>query len=61
MAGRSFFPSTPVSSTIKTDRHDLTEILLKMVLNTIKQTTKLQPIQALYVDKTFWPFQEILF
>jgi hypothetical protein len=30
------FPlSTPVSSTNKTDRHDITEILLKVVLNTI--------------------------
>ena len=27
-----------VSSTNKTDRHDVTEILLKMVLNTINQT-----------------------
>ena len=31
-AGRSF---SPVSSTIKTDRHDITEILLKVALNTI--------------------------
>ena len=28
----------PVSSTKKTDRHDITEILLKVVLSTIKQT-----------------------
>jgi hypothetical protein len=28
----------PVSSTNKTDRHDITEILLKVSLNTIKQT-----------------------
>jgi hypothetical protein len=27
---------SPVSSTIKTDRHDITEILLKVALNTIK-------------------------
>ena len=32
-----FQPGTPVSSTNKTDRHDITEILLKVVLNTIKQ------------------------
>jgi cobalamin-dependent methionine synthase I len=33
-----WFSSGPlVSSTIKTDRHDITEILLKVVLNTIKQ------------------------
>jgi hypothetical protein len=29
-------PSTPVSSTNKTDRQDITEILLKVALNTIK-------------------------
>jgi hypothetical protein len=29
---------SPVSSTNKTDRHDITEILLKVALNTIKQT-----------------------
>ena len=32
-----FSPGTPVSSTNKTDRHDMTEILLKVVLNTINQ------------------------
>jgi hypothetical protein len=30
-----FCPGTPVSSTNKTDRHDMTEILLKMALSTI--------------------------
>ena len=30
-----FSPSTPVSSTNETDRHDITEILLKAALNTI--------------------------
>ena len=35
--GRWFFPGTPVSSTNKTDRHDITEILLKVALNTINQ------------------------
>ena len=34
-AGRLFSTGTPVSSTNKTDRHDITEILLKVVLNTI--------------------------
>jgi hypothetical protein len=33
-----FSPGTPVSSTNKTDCHDITEILLKVALNTIKQT-----------------------
>jgi hypothetical protein len=36
-AGRWFSPGTPVSSTNKTDRHDTTEILLKVDLNTINQ------------------------
>jgi hypothetical protein len=33
--GRWFSPGTPVSSTKRTDRHDITEILLKVALNTI--------------------------
>jgi hypothetical protein len=33
--GRRF---SPVSSTNKTDRHDITEIVLKVALNTINQT-----------------------
>ena len=31
-----FSPSPPISPTNKTDRHDITEILLKVALNTIK-------------------------
>jgi hypothetical protein len=38
VTGRWFSPGTPVSSTNKTDRHNLTEILLKVALNTINQT-----------------------
>jgi hypothetical protein len=30
-------PGTPVSPTNKTDRHDITEIVLKVALNTINQ------------------------
>jgi hypothetical protein len=33
-----FSPGTPVSSTNKTDRHDITEILLKVALSTINET-----------------------
>ena len=36
--GRWFSPDTPVSSTDKTDHHDITEILLKVALNTITLT-----------------------
>jgi hypothetical protein len=35
VAGRWFSQGTPVSSTNTTDRHDIAEILLKVVLNTI--------------------------
>jgi transposase len=38
--GRWFSPSPPVSSTNKTDRHDIAEILLKVALNTIKRPNK---------------------
>jgi hypothetical protein len=38
--GRWFSPGTPASSTIKTGRHDITEILLKVAVGTIKQTNK---------------------
>ena len=36
--GLWFSLGAPVPSTNKTDRHDITEILLKVVLNTINQT-----------------------
>jgi hypothetical protein len=38
-AGRGFSPGTPVSSTNKTARHDITEILLKVALSTKKKPT----------------------
>jgi hypothetical protein len=41
VTGQWFSPGPPVSSTNKTDRHDITEILLKVALNTIKQTKHL--------------------
>jgi hypothetical protein len=40
LADRWFSPGILVSSTNKTDRHELTEILLKVALNTIEQTNK---------------------
>jgi hypothetical protein len=36
--GQWFSPGTPVSSTNKTDHHNITEILLKVALNTITLT-----------------------
>ena len=41
--GRWFFPGTLVSSTNKTDRHNIAEILLKVALSTINQSN--QPYQ----------------
>jgi hypothetical protein len=35
--GRWFYPGTPASSTTKTGRHDIAEILLKVALNTKNQ------------------------
>jgi hypothetical protein len=46
-----FSPGTLVSSTNKTDRHDITEILLIVVLNTINQTKPTYPTLKL-VPKT---------
>ena len=39
-AGRWFSPDTPVSSPNKTDRHDITEILVNVALNTMTLTHK---------------------
>jgi hypothetical protein len=36
--GRWFSPGTPASSTTETGRHDIAEILLKVVLSTINQS-----------------------
>ena len=47
---RWFCPGPPVSSTNKTYRHDITEILLKVALNTIKQTNKQTSMQCLLED-----------
>jgi hypothetical protein len=37
VADRWFSPCPPVSSTNKTDRYNITEIFLKVALNTMKQ------------------------
>ena len=43
-----FSPGTPVSSTNKTDRHDIREILVKLALNTINQTIKCLIVLSLF-------------
>jgi len=47
--GRWFSPCPLVCSTNKTDRHDITEILLKVALNTIKQTKRTNKIKYKYL------------
>jgi hypothetical protein len=44
----------PVSSTNKTDGHDITEILLKVALNTMKQTNINFIFQEHYQYKKVW-------
>jgi hypothetical protein len=41
--GQWFSPGTPASSTTKTGRHKIAEILLKVALNTINQIKSNQP------------------
>jgi hypothetical protein len=50
MAGWLFSPGTPVSSTNKTGLHDITEILLKVALNTINKTN----LSFQIVDSLTW-------
>jgi hypothetical protein len=47
--GLWFSPETPISSTNKTERHDVTEILFNMALNTIKQTNKHSNIVSYFI------------
>jgi hypothetical protein len=47
LSGRWFSLGPPVSFINKTDCHDIIETLLKVVLNTIKQTNKLYIAQSL--------------
>ena len=44
--GRWFSPETPVASTYKTDRQDITEILLHVTLNTINESTNLNQFNS---------------
>ena len=41
-----FSPGSPVSSTNKTDSHDITEILFKVTLNTINHTIKSNTLET---------------
>jgi hypothetical protein len=56
--GQWFSPSIPVSSSTTTGRHDITEILLKVALNTINQI-KLN--QITYFSSTQYDFLSLSF
>jgi hypothetical protein len=49
-----FSPGPPVSSTNKTDRHDITEILLKVALSTIKSTNQPILLHKNRIENFFW-------
>jgi hypothetical protein len=50
---------TPISSTNKTDRHDITEILLKVTLSTINSNLLSQPMSETKIE--FYYFCKMLF
>ena len=52
MTGLWFSPGTPVSSTNKTDLHDITEILLKVA----KKTTDLPQVTDKLVSESYCTF-----
>ena len=47
--GQWFYPGTPVSSINKTDRHDITELLLKEALSIINQTKPILYLRILII------------
>jgi hypothetical protein len=48
--GRWFSPGTPASSTAKTGRHDIAEILLKVAV----KAPKINQNQSIVVNSSFW-------
>jgi hypothetical protein len=56
--GRWFSLGTPASSTTKTGRHDIVEILLKVALNTISQIN--QVISRVSVVHSTWSLREYI-
>jgi hypothetical protein len=54
-ASQWFSQGISISSTNKTDYHDITEILLKVVLNTI--TLKLTPLTRFWFQRIYFYFQ----
>ena len=58
--GLWFSPDTLVSSTNKTNRHDITEILLKVVLNTITLTQSRKSVSLSFTSTHFCYIKEML-
>jgi hypothetical protein len=56
--GRWFSSGPPISSTNETDSHDITEILLKVALNTIKQAKNKQTNKIYSALWLIWFYQE---
>jgi hypothetical protein len=52
--GRWFSPGTPASSTTKTGRHDIAEILLKVAINAINQSLNQITFQPFDYERTWW-------
>jgi hypothetical protein len=48
--GRWFSPGTPASSTTKTGRHEIAEILLKVALNTKIQNQSIKSIRCTFCE-----------
>ena len=53
-AGQWFSPGTPASSTNKTDSDDITEILLKVALNTINLNQNLNMKRKFLLQNSNW-------
>jgi hypothetical protein len=59
--GRWFSPGIPASSTTKTGRHDIAEILLKVALNTIKIKNRMGGYYVVHRDHpSFWRWPIII-
>jgi len=54
VAGRWFSQCRPISSTNKTDHHDITEILLKVALNTINLNHKTSILEIGTTKHSWW-------
>jgi hypothetical protein len=57
--GRWFSPGTPASSTTKTGRHDIAEILLKLALKH-KKSIKLSILKVTFLKSNPFRFKETL-